>query len=316
METKRLATGLLVTGTAQTPVIYVLSSDPRIGGGEDSLEKNIDSNSGILHRLTANGAGGYARVDLVRGLPRSEENHSGNGMALSTDGSTLFLAYGGNTNMGAPSNNFVYLPEYALSAAILSVDLGAIGNSTYDLPTLDDEDRENVCSAGNTSITCTRNSDCDTSQSTGDGICSSEDVRDPFGGNQGKNQAKLVPGGPVQVFAPGFRNPYDVLIMENGRMYSIDNGPNAGWGDVPLNEGPAGNCTNAIREPGLRARTPQTHSTARILKARCQEAMRSSATIKPLGSPRTAPSMFSVTPRMEWTSTAPAISRDNSPGKF
>ena len=52
----------------------------------------------------------------------------------------------------------------------MQLDLDAIGSTTYDLPTLDDEDR-----AG------------------------SADLNDPFGGNDGKNQAVLVPGGPVQV---------------------------------------------------------------------------------------------------------------------
>ena len=33
----------------------------------------------------------------------------------------------------APSHNFALLPEFALSAAILKVDLTAIGNTTYDL---------------------------------------------------------------------------------------------------------------------------------------------------------------------------------------
>ena len=163
------------------------------------------------------------KLDLVRGLPRSEENHAANGMALDPATNTLYIAQGGNTNMGAPSNNFALLPEYALSAAILSVDLDAIGNTTYDLPTLDDETRPGTA-----------------------------DANDPFGGNDGKNQAKLVPGGPVQVYAPGFRNPYDVVITQAGGMYTIDNGANAGWGDVPVNEGaPRRNCTNAVNEPGI-----------------------------------------------------------------
>ena len=113
------------------------------------------------------------------------------------------------------------MPEYALSAAILSVDLNAIGETTYDIPTLDDEDQPGV------------------------------DTTDPFGGNSGKNQAVLVPGGPVQVHAPGFRNPYDVVFTSQGRLYSVDNGPNAGWGDVPVGEGPEGNATNEVNEPGL-----------------------------------------------------------------
>jgi lysophospholipase L1-like esterase/N-acetylneuraminic acid mutarotase len=216
----RLVTGLLVTGTANNPVIYVASSDPRIGAGLDGTDLNLDTNSGIISRLTWNGSS-WAKLDIVRGLPRSEENHTANGMALNPTSNTLYVAQGGNTNRGATSNNFARLPEFALSAAILSVDLGAIGNSTYDLPTLDDENRAGT-----------------------------PDANDPFGGNNGKNQARLVPGGPVQVHAPGFRNPYDILIHSSGRMYSIDNNGNAGWGDVPVNEGPAGNCTNGINEPG------------------------------------------------------------------
>lgn len=218
--TDRQVTGLLVVGTAANPVIYVGSSDPRIGGGDSGATTGLDTNSGVISRLTWDG-GSWQRVDLVRGLPRSEENHSTNGLQLDPATNTLYVAQGGNTNMGAPSNNFANLPEYALSAAILSVDLDAIGNSTYDLPTLDDSGRPGA-----------------------------SDANDPFGGNDGNNQAKLVPGGPVQVFEPGFRNPYDLLIAESGRYYTIDNGANAAWGDVPVNEGPGGTCTNQVSEPG------------------------------------------------------------------
>jgi len=217
---KRLMTGILVTGTASNPVIYATSSDPRIGGGAEGDDLNLDTNSGTLSRLTWNGSN-WAHTILVRGLPRSEENHAPNGMALKNSTSTLYIAQGGNTNMGAKSHNFALLPEYALSAAILSVDLDAIGNTTYDLPTLNDEDRAGV-----------------------------DDANDPFGGNDGKNQAKLVAGGPVKVHAPGFRNAYDVLLTQSGRLYTIDNGPNGGWGDVPINEGPGGTCTNGVNEPG------------------------------------------------------------------
>ena len=59
-------------------------------------------------------------------------------------GNKILLNSGGNTNMGVPSNNFAFLPEYALSAAVLEIDLDAIGDTTYDLPTLDDEDRPGI----------------------------------------------------------------------------------------------------------------------------------------------------------------------------
>lgn len=217
----RLVTGLLVVGTAQNPVLYVTSSDPRIGGGSSGADLNLDTNSSMVSRLTWNG-NSWVKLDLVRGLPRSEENHAANGLQLDAATNTLYVAMGGNTNMGATSNNFSLLPEFALSAAILAIDLNAIGNTTYDLPTLDDETRSGA-----------------------------SDSNDPFGGNDGKNQAKIVPGGPVQVHAPGFRNPYDLVLTSNGRMYSVDNGPNAGWGDIPVGEGPGGNATNGVNEPGV-----------------------------------------------------------------
>lgn len=216
---QRLVTGLYVAGSATNPVIYVTSSDPRIGAGGSGADLNLDTNSGMLSRLTWNGTS-WEKLDLVRGLPRSEENHAPNGIAIDHTTNTLYIAQGGLTNMGAPSNNFAYLPEFALSAAILSVDLDAIGDTTYDIPTLDDEDKPGA------------------------------DASDPFGGNDGKNQAIIVPGGPVQVYAPGFRNPYDVIITESGRMYSVDNGPNAGWGGEPDGEGPEGNATNEGKNGG------------------------------------------------------------------
>ncbi|GIV33216.1 MAG: hypothetical protein KatS3mg031_0751 [Chitinophagales bacterium] len=217
----RQVTGLLVTGTPTNPVIYVTSSDPRIGGGFNAQNLNLDTNSGVISRLTWNGTE-WVKLDLVRGLPRSEENHSINGLALDAATNTLYVAQGCNTNMGAPSNNFVMLPEYAYSTAILKVDLNAIGETTYDLPTLDDEDRTNINS-----------------------ITGFEDPYDPFGGNNGKNQAILVPNGPVQIYSPGWRNNYDIVITKAGKMYSFDNGPNAGWGGPPIN------CTNQQSEPGV-----------------------------------------------------------------
>ncbi len=203
-STQRNVTGMITTGTADNPVLYVTSSDPRID------DADADTNSGILSRLTWTGSE-WQKVDLVRSLPRSEHDHLPNGMALDADAGVLYIAMGGHTNMGAPSFSFGNLPEYAYSAAVISVDLNAIGETTYDIPTLKGE---------------------------------------VFGGQFGANQAILVENGPVQVHAPGFRNAYDLLLASTGKLYTWDNGPNAGWGGLPINEGPAGNCTNAVNESG------------------------------------------------------------------
>ena len=216
-QNTRQLTAIYVAGSAVQPVIYAASSDPRMGGGPaDGVtpnDKNLDTNSGILHKLTKT-SGGWVKQDLVRGLPRSEENHAPNGLVLT--GNKVMLLTGGHTNQGAPSFNFVRLPEYALSGALLEIDLNAIGNGTYDLPTLDDEDRAGVA-----------------------------DANDPFGGNNGKNQAKLVQNGPVKIYATGFRNAYDLVLTEAGKFYTFDNGSNSQWGGVP----PA-NCSNQIVDGG------------------------------------------------------------------
>ncbi|MEZ4700868.1 MAG: choice-of-anchor D domain-containing protein [Rhodothermales bacterium] len=258
----RQGTGLVVGGTADNPVIYASSSDSRVGGQENNPDTGLDTNSGVISRIRWIGAnrtdpaGYWEHVDIVRGLPRSEENHANNGMAFSVTGDTLFVAMGGFTNAGAPSNNFAYINEYALSAAIVSIDLAAVeampvqvdaqGQSyIYDLPTLDDPTRANA------------NGIDDPTVPGYNGV----DVNDPWGGNDGLNQAKIVPGGPVQVYSPGYRNPYDVVVTRTpgraGRMYTIDNGANRGWGGHPFGEtsypgADAGVCTNNYdpAEPG------------------------------------------------------------------
>lgn len=227
----RQATGILVVGTAANPVIYVSSSDPREGAGSGATDLNLDTNSGIISRLTRNGSGVWEKVDIVRGLPRSEENHACNGLQIDPSGTTLYLAQGGNTNAGGPSNNFAFSCETALAAAVLSINLTAIEampvktdangqQYIYDIPTVNDPNpaRADVVPA---------NAD-------------HADVNDPFGGNDGLNQARIVPGGPVQVYASGFRNPYDVVIAKTpgraGKMYTFDNAGNSGWGGYPKNE--------------------------------------------------------------------------------
>lgn len=218
---KRLVTGILVTGTPARPVVYVTSSDPRFGPGISKREDPVDTNSGVLSRLERTRSG-WKRVDLVRGLPRSDADHASNGMALSRDGTTLYIAQGSNTNLGAPSMRFGHVPEYELAGAIIAVDLLRIGDRTYDLPTRDDPERPG-----------------------------SRDENDPFGGNSGKNQARLVAADPVHVFASGLRNPYDVVVTGDGRMYTVQNGPNVRYGGLPAGEGPGDACTNEPREGGI-----------------------------------------------------------------
>ena len=190
----------------------------------------------------------------MRGLPRSEENHATNGLDPVQIGGTdyLIVAQGGHANAGSPSTNFAWTTEYALSAAVLAIDLDQLDampilndgtrDYIYDLPTVDDPTRSNA------------NGIDDPAAVGYDGI----DDFDPWGGNDGLNQAKVVPGGPVQIFSPGYRNAYDLVVTAGGSVYVTDNGANGGWGGFPENEGPGGTVTNNYRpgEPGSNGPDP------------------------------------------------------------
>ena len=215
---ERLVTGIAVAGTPQAPIVYVTSSDPRIPDGLDDELFPIDTNSGVVTMLVQE-ASGWRRRDLVVGLPRSRYDHATNGLAYDRSRERLYIAQGSMTNRGAPAAAFGQLPEYALSGAILSLDLRALDDETYVLPTLDDETRSGADDAG-----------------------------DPFGGNGGRNQAVVVPGGPVRLHATGVRNPFDVLLTRRGHLYTIDNGPNWYWGDSPRVV--SGTCSNRSNEGG------------------------------------------------------------------
>src|SRR5690606_13982818 len=70
----------------------------------------------------------------------------------------------------------------------------------------------------------------------------------------------------VQVYSPGYRNAYDVVLTESGDLYTWDNGPNSNWGGTALIYDASGNpkgydtanydpgagdyCTNEMNEDG------------------------------------------------------------------
>ncbi|MFD2542006.1 HYR domain-containing protein [Lacinutrix gracilariae] len=233
---QRLITGIVTAGTPTNPILYVTSSDFLFGGGGAGSDTNLDTNSGILSKLEWNGTS-WDKVDLIRGLPRCEENHAINGMDTfeRAGNKYLLIVQGGNTNKGAPSNNFAGTPEYFLSASMLIVDLTQLEgmptytdprNNTdyvYDLPTLNDPTRLDI-----------DKTHPDFPYPVGHPLRDATiDVNDPFGGNNSLNQAFPEAGGPIQLFAPGFRNAYDVVVTDNGRIYTSDNGPNSLWGGVP-----------------------------------------------------------------------------------
>lgn len=124
----RQVTGIFVDPASppSAPVLYAAHADPRIGINNNEAAQQIDTDGGVLTRLTGPDFDNPAnRFDLVVGLPRSRENHATNGIQMGTDG-WLYLSQGGNTNYGAPSAQFGNLPEVPLSASILRVNPSAI----------------------------------------------------------------------------------------------------------------------------------------------------------------------------------------------
>ena len=328
----RQVTGIVVTGTAEEPVLYISSSDPRIAVNG---EVNLDTNSGVVTKVSWNSnTQEWETIDIIRGLPRSEENHSVNGMVLSQDGTKLYLMVGGNTNNGAPSSFFSYTAEYALSGTLLEIDLDEVDalptltdpnggqggqprNYKYDLPTLDDPNRANapetVTQAFVDAAIALQESDIGTTMSNGQladfGIervanaalgdfpdanvvitqelfdvfkaigqdrvdsaftdaealaagfqenSAGLDLTGPWGGNDGLNQAILPADAPLRIYASGFRNAYDIAMMPDGKLYTVDNGSNNNLGDNPNTEtgdadgdGVSGEAINTPNNGGL-----------------------------------------------------------------
>ncbi|PNQ72127.1 hypothetical protein C1T31_13565 [Hanstruepera neustonica] len=233
---QRLITGIMTAGTAENPIVYVTSSDYLLGGGAGGNDTNLDTNSSMLSKLEKID-GVWEKTDLIRGLPRCEENHAVNGLDMfERNGNTyLLIVQGGQTNKGAPSNNFAGTPEFFFSGSMLIANLTQLesmpvytdprsgSNYVYDLPTLNDPTRTDI-----------DNTHPEFPYPVGHPMYNATiDIGDPFGGNNSLNQAFPEANGPLQIFAPGFRNAYDVVIAENGKIYTSDNGANSLWGGLP-----------------------------------------------------------------------------------
>ena len=223
----RQVTGFVVAGTAANPVLYISSSDPRIS---NNGEVNLDTNSGIVTRVTWNGSE-WEAVDIIRGLPRSEENHCGQrpdaepgwqhavlsswGQHQQRSARCILLIHEricalGNGTRNRPSGPRE--PSHLDRPQRRPVN-GAARQFIYDLPTLDDPTVAN-----------------DGVREDANGL----DVAGPFGGNDGFNQAILPADAPLRIFADGLRNNFDLVLTESGNLFTVDNGSNGGLGGDPI----------------------------------------------------------------------------------
>jgi hypothetical protein len=174
----------------------------------------VDPSSGVLTKLVVDANGNVVSdTDLVKGLPRSGENHGPNGTAIGPDG-WLYLAQGGNTNNGAQSEPFSFFPEVPLSSSIIRINVHDI-TSTIDV-----------------------------SKGSRFTFTSPPSTAYQLAGSAADNGT--VPG-KVELYATGFRNPYDVLWHSNGKLYTSENEANQGFGPTP---GPADGCPGpSVEQP-------------------------------------------------------------------
>jgi fibronectin type 3 domain-containing protein/glucose/arabinose dehydrogenase len=126
--------------------------------------------------------------DYVTGLPRAIRDHLNNQIAFGPDG-LLYFAMGSNSAMGAADAAWGLRPERLLSGAILTVDTAAIATRI----------------AG------------------GQGAL---DVRTE--GNPNGNYNPWASNAPVQIYATGVRNAFDLVWTRDGKLYAPTNGSAAG----------------------------------------------------------------------------------------
>ncbi len=135
---------------------------------------------------------------LITGLPVSNHDHGVNGLQFDNNGD-LYIAVGGNTNAGIPDCNIGGTDESPLSAAVLKAEISK-----------PDFNGEVVYVESAT------------------GAVSMDQV---YGGI-----VDVADGVDVHVFGAGFRNPFDLVFTQSGRLYNTENGPNLGFG--PASTGP------------------------------------------------------------------------------
>jgi glucose/arabinose dehydrogenase len=191
---QQIATGLsTVLGLAfdpgaspGAPVLYASRLDP---SGTPGFR-------GAVSRFTGPS---WAREDIITGLPDSApcNNHFTNGLAFADDG-RLLIAQGSSTDKGIADPPFSNVDCYA-------------GLPDPDLPN-GGYFPETPLSAAILIA--------DVNDPTFDGTMTHSPSGPPT-----SNNVTLI-GGDVEVFAPGTRNPYDLVVHSNGHLYATDNGPN------------------------------------------------------------------------------------------
>ena len=218
--TTRLVTGILVTGTPSNPQIFTVSSDPRIGG--DIGDLNLDTNSGILTRITWNGASWGLPRSGARPSPIRRESHGQRVGPRSVDQHPLHRPWR-QYERGCSLERLRLPPRVRVVRCHPVRRPGR--NRRIDLRPADPRRR------GPTRGT--------------------SDQYDPFGGNDGEEPGdgrhrvdQCRSSRPVSGTRSTWSSPTQAGCMRS------TTGATAGLGAPPVGEGPGGSCTNDTAEPG------------------------------------------------------------------
>lgn len=130
---------------------------------------------------------------IISNLPTSDHDH-GNGKLLFDNNGNLLITIGGNTNAGVPSKPLGWLEESPLSAAIINAEIYA---SDFD---------------GDIQYINRDTGETDNDQYNGGNVDISSSVKG------------------ISVFASGVRSAFDIVYTTTGLLFSMDNGPNSGYG--------------------------------------------------------------------------------------
>jgi hypothetical protein len=171
-------------------------------GGFDELTE-FSPYSGQVSVLT--GPNFNTITPIVENIGVSNHDHGVNGLVFDANGDLLITA-GSNTNAGIADDAIGGIDESPFTAGILKAQItkpGFNGKITYQLPA------DWVAPAG-LKIP-------NPAESQG------------FGGI-----VKVAPGVDVSVYAPGLRNPFDLVFATNGKVYATENDANSSFGDVSL----------------------------------------------------------------------------------
>jgi glucose/arabinose dehydrogenase len=145
--------------------------------------------------------------DFIVGLPRSAKDHLSNSLVYGPD-NRLYMTQGSNTAMGAPDAAWFNRPERLLTASVLRID-------QYQFETRPpggfNVQTENYVNTQGQLIT-----------------------------NPQGNYNPYIANAPVQIYASGVRNAYDLVWHTNGNLYVPTNGSAAG-GNTPDNPATATN---------------------------------------------------------------------------